>query len=225
MAADIILLAKTETFSQQARIIAEALFGERLQSFLGTVGDPLPEEVANGRPAFLLSFLSPWIIPGPVLDNAGASINFHPASVEYPGIGCYNFALYDEAPEFGAVCHHMLAKVDSGTVIEERRFPLFPSDSVETLKLRTMVTMLAMFHDICSLIAAGRPLPVSPRQWSRKAFTKKQMNALKTIEPDMAPDEVARRIRAGVYPGYPGPSVTIAGHTFYYPVPDRPPLA
>ena len=225
MAPDIFLLAKTEAFSQQARTIAEALFGERLASFLGTVGDPLPDAVASGRPAFLLSFLSPWIVPGPVLDNCGTAINFHPASVDYPGIGCYNFALYDEAPEFGAVCHHMLAKVDTGTVIEERRFPLFASDTVETLKLRTMVTMLAMFHDICSLIAAGEKLPVAERQWTRRPFTRRQMNALKQIEPDMPVDEVARRIRAGTYPGYPGPSVTIADHTFYYPVPDRPPLA
>lgn len=225
MAADIILLAKTEAFSRQAKVLAEALFGARVESFLGTVGDPLPEPVATGRPLFLLSFLSPWIVPADVLDRAGTSINFHPASVDYPGIGCYNFALYDEAPEFGAVCHHMLAKVDSGTVIEERRFPLFAHDTVETLKLRTMVTMLAMFHDICSVVAAGRPLPVAERQWSRKAYTRREMNALKRIEPNMAADEVARRIRAGTYPGYPGPSVTIAGHTFHYPVPDRPPLA
>lgn len=225
MAADIILLAKTEAFSRQARTIAELLFGERLETFLGTVGDPLPEEVLNARPAFLLSFLSPWIVPAALLDNSGTALNFHPASVDYPGIGCYNFALYDGAPEFGAVCHHMLAKVDSGTVVEERRFPLFPGDTVESLKLRTMVTMLAMFHDVCSLIAAGRPLPVCERQWSRKAYTRREMEALKTITPDMDEAEVARRIRAGTYPGYPGPSVTVAGHTFYYPVPDRPPLA
>ncbi|MEO5772684.1 MAG: formyltransferase family protein [Sphingomicrobium sp.] len=225
MSADIILLAKTEAFSRQARTIAEVLFGSRLQSFLGTVGDPLPGEVREARPTLLLSFLSPWIVPAAVLENAGTALNFHPASVEYPGIGCYNFALYDDAPEFGAVCHHMLPKVDSGTVVEERRFPIFPTDTVETLKLRTMVTMLAMFHDICSAIAAGHPLAIAPRQWARRAYTRAQMNALKTITTDMDDQEVARRLRAGVYPGYPGPSVTIGGATFYYPVPDRAPLA
>ena len=225
MAAEIILLAKTEPFSQQAKTIAEILFGDRVASFLSTVGTPLPDEVANARPRVLLSFLSPWIIPGSLLENCGTALNFHPASVDYPGIGCYNFALYDEAPEFGAVCHHMLAKVDSGVVVEERRFPLFTSDSVESLKLRTMVTMLAMFHDICSAIAAGQELAVAERQWSRKAYTRREMNALKTITPDMDEKEVGRRIRAGVYPGYPGPSVTIGGFTFYHPVPDRPPLA
>ena len=225
MPADVILLAKTESFSRQAQALAEIAFGDRLRSFLGIVGDPLPEAVAEARPAVLLSFLSPWIVPQAVLGNCATAINFHPASVDYPGIGCYNFALYEEAPEFGAVCHHMLAKVDTGKVIEERRFPIFPADTVETLKLRTMVTMLAMFHDICSLIATGRELPVAERQWTRRPFTRREMNALKVIEPDMAPEEVARRIRAGTYPGYPGPSVTVGGHQFFYPVPQRPPLA
>lgn len=225
MTADIILLAKTERFSQDARTLAEALFGDRLATFLGTVGDPLPEPVAEGRPSVLISFLSPWIVPGAVLERAGVAINFHPASVDYPGIGCYNFALYDEAAEFGAVCHHMLAKVDTGKIIEERRFPLLPSDTVETLKLRTMVTMLAMFHDICSLIATGAELPSSERHWTRRPYTRRDMNALRDITPDMPDDEVARRVRAMTYPGYPGPSVTVGGHSFYHPVPQRPPLA
>jgi methionyl-tRNA formyltransferase len=225
MAADIILLAKTEAFSRQAKTIAELLFGDRLETHLGTVGAPLPESVAAASPAVLLSFLSPWIVPGWLLERSGVALNFHPASVDYPGIGCYNFALYDGAGEFGAVCHHMLAKVDTGRIVEERRFPLLPTDTVETLKLRTMVTMLAMFHDVCSAIAVGAPLPQSERHWTRRPFTRREMNALKTIEPGMSDEEVARRIRAGTYPGYPGPSVTVGGHTFYYPVPQRPPLA
>ncbi|HEX8667483.1 MAG TPA: formyltransferase family protein [Allosphingosinicella sp.] len=225
MTAEIILLAKKERFSQDARAIAEAIFGDRLATFLGTVGDPLPEEVANGRPAFLLSFLSPWIVPGPVLERAGTSINFHPASIDYPGIGCYNFALYDDAAEFGAVCHHMLAKVDTGAVIEERRFPLFASDTVETLKLRTMVTMVSMFHDICCGIASGQKLPASASHWSRRPYTRRDMNALREIRADMPDEEIRRRVRAMTYPGYPGPSVTLAGHVFHAPVPDRPPLA
>jgi methionyl-tRNA formyltransferase len=225
MREDIYLLAKQDRFSQQAETAAQILFGPRLRSFTGKVGDPLPEAVANGEPAFLLSFLSPWIIPGPVLERAGTALNFHPGSVEYPGIGCYNFALYEGTAEFGAVCHHMLAKVDSGQVVEERRFPVLSSDSVESLKYRTMVTMLAMFHDLGSLIASEQPLPVASRQWTRRAFTRREMEALKRIEPDMAQDEVRRRLRATLYPGYPGPYVQVGEERFYASVPDGPPLA
>lgn len=225
MSPKVILLAKTERFSRTAVAIAESLFGEAAASFCGKVGDQLPDALSSAAPEYLISFLSPWIVPGDVLDRAGTSINFHPASVDYPGIGCYNFALFDEAPEFGAVCHHMVAKVDTGAIVEERRFPVFPEDSVESLKLRTMVTMTSMFHDICCLIAQGKELPRAETEWSRVPYTRRQMNELRKIEPDMQEAEVRRRIRAMTYPGYPGPFITVGGHTFYYPVPDRPPLA
>ena len=222
---EIVLLAKTERFSDLARTVAQAIFGPALQTFQGVVGDPLPKPLAEARPRYLLSFLSPWIVPADLLDRSGTSLNFHPGSTDYPGIGCYNFALYEGAEEFGAVCHHMLPKVDTGVIVDERRFPVLAGDSVETLKLRTMVTMLAMFHDVASLIAAGRELPTAERQWSRRPFTRKEMNALREVTPDMRPEEVERRVRAMTYPGYPGPSVEIGGRRFFCEVPQRPPLA
>jgi methionyl-tRNA formyltransferase len=222
---DIILLAKQDGFSKQAVTVAEILFGPRLKAFTGQVGDPLPEEVAEGRPRFLISFLSPWIVPAAVLDRAGTALNFHPGSTDYPGIGCYNFALYEEAQRFGAVCHHMLAKVDTGAIVEERVFPVLPTDCVETLKYRTMVTMLAMLHDIGSLISIGAELPAAPTQWTRRPFTRREMEALKRIEPDMPAAEVRRRVRATTYPGYPGPYVAVGEERFYAPAPQRPAIA
>ncbi|MEO5972029.1 MAG: formyltransferase family protein [Sphingomicrobium sp.] len=217
------LFAKRDIFSQHASAIAQALFGDRLQVFHGGVGDRLPD--IGAEPALLVSFLSPWIVPQRMLDRCGTAINFHPGSVDYPGTGCYNFALYEEAAEFGAVCHHMLAKVDTGSIIEERRFPLFASDSVESLKLRTMATMLSLFHDVMCVIAARRPLPAASTQWTRQPFTRREMEALKEVKVSMPDAEAARRVRATTYPGYPGPFLVNGGQTVYYPVPDRPPLA
>jgi methionyl-tRNA formyltransferase len=221
----IYVLAKQDAFSRQAVILAQILFGSRLQAFTGKVGDPLPQAVGDGSPQFLLSFLSPWIVPARVIERAGTALNFHPGSTDYPGIGCYNFALYENVEEFGAVCHHMLAKVDTGIVVQERRFPVLPSDSVESLKYRTMVTMLAMFHDVCSLISADLELPGSDRQWTRRPFTHREMEELKRIEPDMTEGEIKRRLRATIYPGYPGPYVAVGDERFYASVPDRAPLA
>ena len=225
MNGEVFLLAKQCRFSGKSADLARILFGNRVRIFTGAVGDPLPDEIASGSPELLLSFLSPWIVPQAVLDNSGTALNFHPGSTNYPGIGCYNFALYEDVPEFGAVCHHMHAKVDTGIVVDERLFPVMPADTVETLKYRTMVTMLAMFHDLCSLLATGRELPVSPRQWSRRPFTRREMEELKLIEAGMDPQEVKRRLRATVYPGYPGPYVKVGAEKFYALVPDRPPLA
>lgn len=225
MNAPILLLAKKDAWSTQAATLARIVFGERLLVEQGSVGDAAPASFALPAYDIVLSFLSPWIVPAEVLEKSRLSLNFHPGSCDYPGTGCYNFALYEEAPFFGPVCHHMLPKVDSGTVVCESLFPVFAHDSVETLKLRTMVSMLSMFHDVIGALARGAPLPVSARQWSRKAFTRQQLNALCEITPDMNETEEKRRIRATTYPGYPGPYRLENGEKHYYPVPDAPALA
>jgi methionyl-tRNA formyltransferase len=173
----------------------------------------------------VLSFISPWIVPASVLDKSALSLNFHPGSCDYPGIGCYNFALYEEARQFGPVCHHMLPKVDSGTVVKEILFPVLPQDRVETLKLRTMVAMLALFHEMLGLIATGQTLPVSSRQWTRKPFTRRQLDALGEITPGMSKDEENRRIRAMAYPGFPGAYRLEGTEKHYYPIPPGPAIA
>ena len=56
---------------------------------------PFPKEAKKWQGDYIISYLSRWIVPSYLLNNAKiASFNFHPASPEYPGIGCNNFALY-----------------------------------------------------------------------------------------------------------------------------------
>jgi methionyl-tRNA formyltransferase len=222
---DIVLFSKLDRFSQAAGQIARTALGDDVLVVTGRAGDPLPEAVGALKASVILSFLSPWILPKSLLRRARIALNWHPASRDYPGTGCYNFALYEEATEYGAVCHFMTERVDSGAIVEERRFPVFVSDSVETLKLRTMVTMLSMFHETICRIAGGARPQACELSWSRKPFTRKQLDELGAIDPSMSADEIRRRIRAMTYPGYPGARVEIGGQTFFYPAPAREPLA
>jgi methionyl-tRNA formyltransferase len=143
-----------------------------------------------------------------------AAINFHPAPPEYPGIGCYNFALYDQVTGYGVTCHHMAKRVDTGKIIKVSRFPVFPTDTVDSLKERSMAYLLTLFYEIASLVIAEKPLPVSSETWVRKPYTRKELDALCRIVPDMTPKEVHRRVRATFYPGYPGPYVELADYKF-----------
>ena len=221
----ILLLTKQDNWSQQAGNYAKNLFGNDLLWEQGKVGDSTPATFSLPEYRAVISFLSPWIIPAQVLQKSALSINFHPGSCDYPGIGCYNFALYEQAAQFGPVCHHMLAAVDTGAVIREVLFPLLPDDSVETLKLKTMVAMFELFNEIVRVFSRGEQLPVSKRQWTRRAFRRKELDALCEITPDMSDDEKQRRIRATTYPGYPGPYLLVGKEKQYYPVPPGPPLA
>lgn len=181
---------------------------------LGKWGDKLPEDLKSWKGDYVISYLSRWVVPDYLLNNARvASFNFHPASPEYPGIGCNNFALYEDAKEYGVTCHHMAPRVDTGAIIAVKRFPVFPADDVASLLARTYAYQIVLFYEIMSLILEGRQLPVSEEKWTRKPFSRVEFNQLFKITPDMSKDEIARRVRAISY-GPWQPSVELQGFVF-----------
>jgi methionyl-tRNA formyltransferase len=185
-----------------------------LSACLGTWGDPLPDEARLWEGDYIVSYLSRWVVPDGLLKRARrAALNFHPASPEYPGIGCTNFALYENAAEYGVTCHHMAPKVDTGGIVAVRRFPVLPEDNVASLLKRTYEHQIALFLEIARLMAEGGPLPVSHESWTRPPFTRLQFNELFKITPDMAPGEIDRRVRAVSYGEYQ-PYVEIQGYKF-----------
>ena len=180
-------------------------------------GDPWPEEIDAWAGDYLVSYLSPLIIPGAVLDRAGrAAINFHPGPPEYPGTGCTNLALYAGETAYGVTCHHMAPRVDSGPIVAVRRFSVAPDESVWTLTQRCYRSILGLFFEIMDPILAGQPLPRSRETWRRRPSTRRELDELCRITPDMGSDEVARRIRAVTYPGAPGAFVELHGHRFVH---------
>lgn len=56
-------------------------------------------------------------------------------------------------------------------------------------------------------------MPSSDEQWSRKPFTRTEINELSKITPDMSNDEIGKRIRATRY-GVWQPTVELNGFTF-----------
>ena len=185
-----------------------------VSSFLSDWGEPLPEEVASWEGDYIISYLSRWILPERVLLNAKiGAINFHPGPPEYPGIGCTNFALYDGSPTYGATCHYMLPRVDTGEIIAVRRFPLFPTDTVASLLNRTYEQQLDLFIEIMGLIFSEKKVQVSGEKWRRKAFTREEFNALCRINCDMTTEEITRRIRATAFGSWK-PTIELHGFIF-----------
>ena len=222
----IVLLTKADRFSADCAEIAARTFGQRLTIFSDQVGAPFPLHRGMFPVAGIISFLSPWIVPRWALEACGFAINFHPGSAAYPGIGCYNFAIYEGAEMYGAVCHHMEPTVDTGALIAEAQFPIMPDESVASLKLRTMIAMNGLFAEIVDLIAANQTLPQLERHWSRRPFTRKELNELCIIDPEMDDLEKSNRIRATTFPGYPGPVLRQPDGSFApVEIPDRLPIA
>lgn len=183
---------------------------------LGKRGDYWPEETNWWKGDYIISYLSPWIIPEYLLNRAKkASINFHPGPPEYPGIGCTNFAIYERANRFGITCHCMNPKVDTGPIIEVIRFSLYETDTVYSVTQRCYAHMLALFYGIMSGILKNHKLYQSyAYKWTRKPYTRKELNELCRITSDMPKDEIQRRVKATTFPGAPGAYIDIGGVKF-----------
>jgi methionyl-tRNA formyltransferase len=209
----LLLMKQTEWCRVAERFVTAHLPATTVVS--GEVGDPFPAVAQNWSGDYLISFLSPWIVPQTSLERAArAAINFHPGPPEYPGIGCYNFALYDGVSEYGITCHRMESKVDRGALVAVRRFPVWQTDSVATLKDRSMVAMLELLYTVTGVIRAGEPLPALSETWARNPFTRRELNELGRITPDMSADEIRKRVRAMHFPGYAGAFVELGGVKF-----------
>ena len=104
---------------------------KEIDVYPGNSTDPFPEEVFNKSYDLLISYISPWIVPKTVLDRTKKwNVNFHPGPPEYPGIGCFNFAIYDSVEQFGATAHIMEPKVDTGKIISLKRFSITRGENV-----------------------------------------------------------------------------------------------
>lgn len=192
---------------------------KNLQVHIGKRGEPFPEAAQEWQGDYVISYLSPWIIPEAVLQTAKvASINFHPGPPEYPGIGCTNFAIYNGEKQFGITCHHMAAKVDTGNIIAVKRFPLYPADSVLSLTQRCYGYILTTFYEVMQHVIEGTPLPQSEETWQRKPYKRKELNELCRVTLDMEQAEVERRIRATSFPNAPGAYLEYQGKRFIFEV-------
>jgi len=204
---------KNDTWCEKALQFTKSNCRE-VEAHLGKWGEALPENIGWWEGEYIISYLSRWIVPEYLLKRAKiAAINFHPASPEYPGVGCNNFALYENTKEFGCTCHYMQPKVDTGDIIAVKRFPIFTNDDVKTLLHRTYDFQLALFYEIMGAIIAGKELPETNEQWGRKAFTRKELNELNVITWEMEGEEIKKRIRATNYMEYK-PIVKIGEYEF-----------
>jgi len=174
---------------------------------------------------WIISFVCQWVIPPQVLSRAKkGAINFHPGPPEYPGTGCYNFAIFNGAKEYGVTCHFMTKTVDAGPIIKTVNFEMPMNIDVLGLKHLTMGYLLSLFYDITGQIWANRNLSINCVKWARKAYTRKDFQELcKIKESDLYCDwyghidwedlgVLERKLRATYFPDAPdGPFIDING--------------
>lgn len=94
------------------------------------------EIVNEHEPDLLLSAGYRHIIPQEVLDSADIALNCHNSYLPYArGANANVWSIIEEGP-VGVTIHEMVEKVDAGSLVAQRRVPVYPDDTGKTVYTR-----------------------------------------------------------------------------------------
>jgi methionyl-tRNA formyltransferase len=204
---------------QRAEFSGEA----NLLALAGEWGIPVldsPEEMPECDLIYSVQYHK--ILTAAQIAKAGeAAFNLHMAPLpEYRGASQFSFALLQGKTEFGTTIHIMDPRIDHGSILFEKRFPIPPHCWVEDLYRLTEAASVELFKDTLRQIITGayKPVPQSVLECARgtSLHYKKEMAALKEIHVDQSPEALAQQLRAVYMPGFEPPYMMLAGEKIYF---------
>lgn len=165
---------------------------------------------------YVFSYLSKKILKREFLKKTKKyNINFHPGPRKYPGIGCFNFALFNDEKIYGVTAHLMNEKIDNGIIIKERTFKIDKSYDVKKISDESYNEMFLLLKEIVKMIIKNR-IVFSDKKWERKAYTKKDLNKLAKIKNSYSKKKINKIIRCLYMHNKPAPFIMIKGFKFEY---------
>ena len=95
------------------------------------------------------------MIKAPMLEAfPGRIINIHPSLLPaFPGLEAWTQALATGAAESGCTVHYVDAGMDSGEIIAQRRVPVLPGDTPETLHARIQAQEHELYPEVIAKLA------------------------------------------------------------------------
>jgi len=146
----------------------------------------------------LVALLTDVIVPDDILSALdGPAYNFHPGPPEFPGSFAAGFAVYEGATTYGVTFHEMVAKIDSGPIIDVRRFDISETAKFQDVEIEAFNLAIEMFKLYAEHLATNdTPLPHVKEAWTGKTRTRAEALRLKQLESDLSEDEINRRYRA-----------------------------
>lgn len=131
-----------------------------------------------------------------------AAINFHPGTPEYRGIGCINFALYNNEKFYGSTAHLINERIDNGKILDVKKFQIKKKDNLNICLNKTYRLMIKQAFFILKLLKKNSNnlekliLKNNKLKWSKKLYKKKDLEKLYLIKKQANQEEIKRVIRA-----------------------------
>lgn len=173
----------------------------------------LTEDTKAWSGDLILSFKNYIKLPLSLIKSAHqASVNFHPATPNYPGSGGLAWSLYHEDPYMGITVHLMNEKIDNGKILK-----VYKKKVEYPTTLEKMTPILSQFHlkvfkkflrefifngsDQLDLTCSDRNL--GGWEWGKTVLKLSDLEKMKVLTSEIDKEEIKRRIRAFHLDKYP----------------------
>ena len=165
---------------------------------------------------YLISFLNTKYISRNIRQKIKkGSYNFHPGPPEYPGFGCYNFALLDRVNFYGSTIHLMNDKFDNGPIINTKKFKISNQKiNLEKLILKTHRNIFLQAKKFINSILNNNINVNKHLKWKRKAYTKREFEIAREINLKDTKLSIQKKIAAFSYKNYDSVFVKLKGFKF-----------
>ena len=153
---------------------------------------------------YLFSFRSYQILKEYTLNKINnLAINFHPGSPEYRGIGCTNFAIYNNEKMYGATAHLIDDKIDHGQILDVEKFLIKKNYNLSDLLKKTHSTQVKQCKRIISRMCdlnfnLKNYLLKYPceEKWSKKLYSKKNLDKFYEIDRKISKNDFYNKLRS-----------------------------
>ena len=165
---------------------------------------------------YLISFLNSVYIDKSIRKKIKInSFNFHPGPPEYPGFGCYNFALLDKVNYYGSTIHIINDKFDNGKIINVKRFKIsYKKINLEKLINKTHENIIKQAKEFINIILNKKLKNESNLKWKKKAYTRKEFEIAREIKFNDSKEKVLNKIKAFSYKDYESIYINFKGLKF-----------
>ena len=165
---------------------------------------------------YLISFLNSMYINKSVRKKIKInSFNFHPGPPEYPGFGCYNFALLDKVNFYGSTIHMIIDKYDSGKIVNVKKFKIsYEKINLEKLIRKTHKNIIKQAKDFINVIQNKKLKIEGNFKWKKKAYTKKEFETAREIKLNDSKKNLLKKIKAFSYKNYESVYINFKGLKF-----------
>ena len=166
---------------------------------------------------YIISYLCPIKVPLRLLNSAKKmALNFHPGPPKYPGIGCTNYAIYNNDKTYGVTCHLMTEKIDDGPIFAVDRFNINKNETLYSLTQRSYKQMYKLYKNILEKIFRENNLNIlSKEKWNGKAKSRSEFLKFLELNVNMSNIEIKKRILSTTYPGFEPAYLNLKGIKFF----------